>query len=49
MQLSQKPKTFLGLFFPFLKFTFKFEHFEKKDHLIADVLFNLRTPKNLVR
>ena len=43
MQLSQKRKVFSN-FFLFCKFTFHFEHFQKKA-LIADVFLKLRTRK----
>ena len=52
MQLSHKRKSFSDfffIFFTFSKFTFNFEHFEKKMTLIADVFLNLWTPKNVVR
>ena len=49
MQLFQKQKTFSEFLLTFAKFTFKFEHFEKKMTLIADVFLNLWTPKNVVR
>ena len=49
MQLSLIRKTFSEFFFAFSKFTFYFEHFQKKMTLIADVFSNLRAPNNVVR
>ena len=49
MELSQKEKTFLILFFAFLKFGFSFEDFQKEMTLIADVILNLGTRKNVIR
>ena len=50
MQLSPKKKKMLSTFFlVFSQFRFNFEHFQKKITLIADVFFDLRTPKNVVR
>ena len=50
MQLSQKKKSFLDFPFAFSAFRFNFEHFqEKDDNHIADIFFNLRTPKDMVR
>ena len=51
MQLSKKQKTFCEYLAPFLKFTSKFEHFEKKNViLIAYVYPKLQTAKeDLVR
>ena len=46
MQLSQKQKTFLGLFLAFWKSSLNFEHFQKKMTLIAHLFPKLRTPKN---
>ena len=52
MQLSQKRKIFNIFFFlfPFSKFRFNLEHFQKKDdpHSL-NVFLNWRTPKNVVR
>ena len=45
MQLSQKQKTFSGIFFPYLKSIIHLEHFQKKMNPIADVIPKLRTPK----
>ena len=49
MQLSQKQKTFSGIFFACLKFIIHLKHLQKKITLIADVYPKLRTPKNVVR
>ena len=50
MQLSQKKKSFLDFPFAFSAFRFNFEHFQEKDDPhIADIFFNLRTPKDMVR
>ena len=49
MLLSRKQKTFSQFFSSFLKSRFNFEHYQKKDDLIADVFPKLRTPKNMVR
>ena len=49
MQLSQKQKTFSGIFFTFLKSILNFEHFQSKMNLIGDAFPNLRPPKNVVR
>ena len=49
MELSKKENIFSPFLFLFWKFTFNFEHFQKKLTLIADEIFNLRTPKNDVR
>ena len=46
MPLSQKRKIFFD-FFPFYKFRYNFQYFQKKDDLIAYVLLNLQTPKNV--
>ena len=58
MQLFRKEKHFIPLLlllllllllFAFSKFRFNFEHFQKNITLIADLFFNLRTTKNVVR
>ena len=49
VQLSQKQKTFSGIFFAFLKSVLTFEHFQKKMNLIADGFPKLRTRKNVLR
>ena len=50
MQLSQKRKIFSQILFPFSKFRFNFEQFQKKDdHHSLKVFLDLRTPKNVVR
>ena len=46
MQLSQKQKTFLEIFYAFLKSGLNFEYFQKKVNLIADSFLKLRTPKD---
>ena len=52
-QLSKKRKIFseffFFFFFAFCEFIFKFEHFQTKMTLTADVFLNLRSPKNVVR
>ena len=45
MQLPQKPKSFLGMFFVFSKYILNLEFFLKKLTLIADMFPKLRTPK----
>ena len=45
----RKKKLFLILFFGFLKFGFSFEDFQKEMTLIADVILNLGTRKNVIR
>ena len=45
MQLSQKQKTFSGIFFPFLKSILTIKRFQKKMNLIAHEFRKLRTPK----
>ena len=47
--LSQKQKTFSQFFSAFLKSTLKFEHFQKKMTLIADVFPKLPPPKKVIR
>ena len=49
MQLSLKQKYFSECFSQLLKYSFNFEHFQKKLTLIADVFPKLRTPKKVVR
>ena len=49
MQLSQKQKTFSGIFFTFLKSILNFEHFQSKMNLIRDDFLKLSTAKNVVR
>ena len=49
IQLSHKRKSFSQVYFALSAFLFNFEHFQKKIALIADVIFKLRTPKNVVR
>ena len=45
----RKKKLFLILFFAFLKFGFSFEDFQKEMTLLADVILNLGTRKNVIR
>ena len=47
--LSHKQKAFSEFFLPFSKSTLNFEHFQTKRIFIADLLPELRTPKNVVR
>ena len=47
--LSQKQKTFSGIFSSFLRSTLNFEHFQKKVTLIADVFLQLPSPKKVIR
>ena len=47
--LSQKQKTFSEFFFPFLKSTLNFEHFEKKMTLRADVFPKLPSGKMVIK
>ena len=49
MQLSQKQKISLSLFFQFSKFRFSFEQFQKKMSLIADLFSKLPSLKNVIR
>ena len=44
-----KEKTFSELFSPFLKSALGFEHFQKKNTLIADVFLKLKTPQKVIR
>ena len=48
-QLSKKQKAFSEFFIDFSKSTLNFDHFQKKDTLIADLFVKLRTPENVVR
>ena len=45
--LSQKPKTFSGIFIPFLKCAWKLEHFEKKDECISLIISEIIVPKEV--
>ena len=47
--LSQKQETFSEFFSPCLKSTLNFEHFRKKNTLIADVFFKLKSPEKVIR
>ena len=47
MQLCQKRKMLAQFFFEFCRFTFNFEHFQKRMTLIADVFLILRTLKDV--
>ena len=47
MQLYGKLKTFSRVFTAFLQHSLKFEHFEKKISLRAQVFLKLLTPKNV--
>ena len=49
MQLSEKRKTFSGLFVPFLEATSNSKSFEKKTIVIPNVFPKLQTLKMLVR
>ena len=49
MHLSQKPKIFSELFFPFFRSVFNFEHFQKTMTLIAYVFAKLPTTKEVLR
>ena len=49
MQFSEDEKHSLNFFFAFSNFRFKFNHFQTKMTLIAEVFFSLRTPKIVVR
>ena len=49
MQLPNKEKTFSQFFSSFLKSKLRFEHFQKKMTLIADIFPELQTPKDVVR
>ena len=48
-QLSQKQKAFSEFYLQFSKSTLNFEHFQTKMTFLADLLPELRTPKNVVR
>ena len=48
MELSDKQNMISQLFTAFSKSRFNFEHFQKYMILIADVLLNFPTPKNVV-
>ena len=48
IQLSQKQKTFSGIFFAVLKFILNFEHFSKKMTHIRHVFPKLRSLRNVV-
>ena len=47
--LSKKQKTFSQFFSVFLKSTLNFEHFQKKDTLIAELFPKLPSPKKVSR
>ena len=49
MQLSKKQKTFSLFYSTFLKSKIKFEQFEKKDDVQADVFRKLQTVKDVAR
>ena len=49
MRLSEKPKTFSQLLFPFLESTSNFKHFKRDMIFIANVFPKLQTVKILVR
>ena len=49
MQLSQKQKTFSELVSTFLKSIIKFEHYQKKINVIADLFPKLRAPKTVLK
>ena len=49
MRLSEKPKTFSQLLFPFLESTSNFKHFKRDMIFIASVFPKLQTMKILVR
>ena len=49
MKLAQKQKTCYQFYSLFLKSTFNFQHFQKKNTLITDVFPKLGTPKNVVK
>ena len=46
MRLSEKLKTFSGLFTKFFEFALNFEHFEKKQSCIVQVFPRLLSPKD---
>ena len=47
--LSQKQKTFSKFFSAFLRSTLNFEHFQKRDTLIAELFPKLPSPKKVSR
>ena len=47
--LSQKQKTFSQFFSAFLKPALNFEHFQKKEDLIADVFQKLPSAKKVIK
>ena len=47
--LSQKQKTFSEFFSPFFKSTLNFQHFQKKETLIADVFLKFPSLKKEMR
>ena len=47
--LAQKEKTFSQFFYAFLKSALNFEHFQKKDDLIADVFQKLPSAKKVIK
>ena len=49
MQLSQKQEIFSRFFVAFLKARLKFEYFQKKNNLIADLFPKLRTQKKVFK
>ena len=49
MHLSQKRKIFCEVFLDFLNSASTLNIFEKKMTFIADIFFNVQTPKNVVR
>ena len=49
MQLPQKQEIFSQFFFELLKSTLNFEHFPKKNNLIADLFPKLWAPKKLFK
>ena len=49
MQLSWKPKAFIHSFFPFMKSTSNFKHFEIKRIVIVTLFWKLQTVKDLDR
>ena len=49
MQLSKKKKTFSQSVSLFLEFRWNFENFQTKMTLVADVVLESQTPKDVVR
>ena len=49
MHLSQKQKTFTGVFCAFFKSTSNFEHFQKKITFLAYLVPKLRNANNMIR